>query len=105
MKPVYWEGEAEGYVSGIDALSIGKSSVELGAGRKSAHEPIDLEVGFEKLLKRGEKLSRGCVVGVVHARDPLSLEKAARSLSAAIACSPSPLTDQPRVVEIIRHED
>jgi len=58
-----------GFVSSIDTLAIGNALVELGGGRRLAHDAIDHAVGFECVAPLGAELKEGDPVGVLYCRN------------------------------------
>jgi pyrimidine-nucleoside phosphorylase len=69
-----------GTLTAFDAGIIGQAALELGAGRGKATDPIDPRVGFDMLAKVGQSLSKGDVIGRVHAADDAAALRAAQSL-------------------------
>lgn len=63
----------EGYVQEINAEEIGKLSCDLGAGRKTKKDKIDLQVGIVLNKKIGDFVSKGDKLATIYAND---LEKA-----------------------------
>lgn len=63
----------EGYVQEINAEEIGKLSCDLGAGRKTKNDKIDLQVGIVLNKKIGDFVSKGDKLATIYAND---LEKA-----------------------------
>lgn len=63
----------EGYVQEINAEEIGKLSCDLGAGRKTKNDKIDLQVGIVLNKKIGDFVSKGDTLATIYAND---LEKA-----------------------------
>lgn len=63
----------EGYVQEINAEEIGKLSCELGAGRKTKKDKIDLQVGIILNKKLGDFVNRGEKLATIYAND---IEKA-----------------------------
>ena len=55
-----------GYVSKVDAESIGQASLLLGAGRMKITDEIDPAVGFSDLKKIGERVEVGEALCIVH---------------------------------------
>lgn len=58
-----------GIIDKLDALTIGKLSVYLGAGRMKKEDDIQKEVGFVFNKKIGDKVQKGEILGFVHAND------------------------------------
>ena len=58
-----------GVVDKLDALTIGKLSVYLGAGRIKKEEDIEKEVGFVFNKKVGDKVEQGEILGYIHSND------------------------------------
>lgn len=61
---------AEGKLSKLDALEIGRICVELGAGRAKAGDAVDFAVGVECLKKLGDAAAAGEPVFRIHSRNP-----------------------------------
>ena len=61
--------EKTGTVSKLDALTIGKLSVYLGAGRMKKEDNIQKEVGFVLDKKVGDKVEKGEILGYIHSND------------------------------------
>jgi pyrimidine-nucleoside phosphorylase len=55
-----------GYVTAIEARSLGELAVALGAGRTRVDQPIDPRVGIELCVRRGDAVERGQPLGYVH---------------------------------------
>ena len=58
-----------GFVSSIDTLAIGNALVELGGGRRLAHDGIDHAIGFQCVAPLGSELKEGDPVGVLWCRE------------------------------------
>ena len=58
-----------GIIDKLDALTIGKLSVYLGAGRMKKEDDIQKEVGFVFNKKVGDKVEKGEILGYIHAND------------------------------------
>lgn len=59
----------EGYVQEINAEEIGKLSCDLGAGRKTKNDKIDLQVGIILNKKIGDFVSKGDKLATIYAND------------------------------------
>ena len=76
-----------GTISRIDAESIGRASVMLGAGRQKADDAVDFAVGFSELKKVGESVTEGEPLMLIHARTDASLASVLPLLQSGIAVS------------------
>ncbi len=74
-----------GVVVRMDAGTIGRASVRLGAGRRRAADAIDHAVGFSGIRKVGDRVAAGDPLAFIHARTEPDLEMARRALGDAIA--------------------
>ena len=66
--------EIDGTVKKIDALAVGKLSIELGAGRKTKEDKIDHTVGIklEKLV--GDEVKKGDVLATLYVNEKIDLD-------------------------------
>ena len=66
--------EIDGTVKRIDALAVGKLSIELGAGRKTKEDKIDHTVGIklEKLV--GDEVKKGDVLATLYVNERMDLD-------------------------------
>ena len=72
-----------GYVATCDAYALGMVGVALGAGRTRAEQAVDAHAGLELSVQRGERVTRGAPLAVIHARSrALAESQAARVLGA-----------------------
>jgi len=86
----------DGYITEINAQTVGETSVELGAGRVKKGDPIDPAVGIIIHHKVGDRIKKGDVLFTIHANDRDKLEDAKVRLLEAHkwsdkACEPLPL--------------
>ncbi|MEW9093763.1 MAG: pyrimidine-nucleoside phosphorylase [Clostridiaceae bacterium] len=70
------KADKDGFIRKIHAEKIGIIAAELGAGRATKEDVIDLSVGIVLAKKRGEKVNKGDVLAYVHANDKEKGEKA-----------------------------
>jgi len=56
-----------GYVTAIDAYTLGVLAIELGAGRTRADQKLDPAAGFELHAKLGASVERGAALLTIHA--------------------------------------
>jgi pyrimidine-nucleoside phosphorylase len=57
-----------GYLTECDAYALGMSGIALGAGRTRADQAVDPSAGIELCTQRGERITRGQPLAVIHAR-------------------------------------
>ena len=69
-----------GYISEIDARTVGEISVDLGAGRVRKEDSIDHAVGIIVERKIADKVERGEALAYIHANDEEKGKEAARKL-------------------------
>ena len=71
--------ENSGIVTKLDALTIGKLSVYLGAGRIKKEDNIQKEVGFVFNKKVGDNVEKGEVLGYIYSNDKDKTENVLKS--------------------------
>ena len=74
---------ADGWVTSLGAMRVGRAALALGAGRRAKDEPIDHAVGVVCLRKRGDRVAAGEPLAEVHARDAASADAAAVAVASA----------------------
>jgi thymidine phosphorylase len=80
----------DGYLAAVDAFSVGKAIIELGGGRKSRGEALDLSVGLSSVAPIGSQLGKERPLAVIHASSEASAESAAIMLRNACSVAGSP---------------
>ena len=60
------KSEKSGYVSDLDAFTLGNIASKLGAGRLSLDDNIDHSVGIELFKKRGDYVNKGEIIAKIH---------------------------------------
>ncbi len=91
--------DSDGYVRRLDALTIARASIVLGAGRERKGDPIDLSVGVHLEAKIGDRVSRGEPIAVLHANDESRLAEAERVLRGGVVLSTAPVSPPPVILE------
>ena len=76
--------------------------MKLGAGRATKDSEIDLSVGLVLTKKRGEKVSEGDVIAVIHANDEIKAKEAETELLQNIEIVDKYEENIPLIYEIIR---
>ncbi len=73
-----------GRITRLDAGSIGRASVLLGAGRAKASDSVDYAVGFSAIRKVGDTVAQGEPLMRIHARNESTLATALAQLEGAL---------------------
>ena len=81
VKPVL--AKSNGVVKTMDAQSIGRASVLLGAGRQKADDAVDFAVGISGIKKIGEKVTKGEPLMFIHARTERAVQQVGPMLQKA----------------------
>jgi pyrimidine-nucleoside phosphorylase len=58
-KTITLSARKEGFIQGINPMTLGLAAVELGAGRSKMDDAVDPRVGFELLVQTGDTVSKG----------------------------------------------
>ncbi len=87
-----------GYVQAVGAMEIALAALKLGAGRMKAEDTVDTTVGFNALVKIGERVPPGGVIAVVHASSDAALVAARESVVQAVRFCTEPVS-APRLVD------
>jgi pyrimidine-nucleoside phosphorylase len=90
-----------GHVRAIGAVDVGMAALRLGAGRRTKDDEIDHAVGVVCVKKRGDSVTSGEMIAVVHARDDASAARAADEVLAAYAFGEESPPERPIVLETI----
>ncbi len=89
-----------GFVTAIDAERLGYVVINLGGGRRQLGDKLDLSVGFEMLVRLGDKVDVGQPLARIFAQlDAVAHIK--RDLLAAITIGENPVDPPPLIVERI----
>lgn len=88
-----------GYLSQIQARTIGEAAVALGAGRARKSDPVDHAVGFVIHRKVGDHVEKGEPLFTIHANDREKLDEARQALLSAHAFSQDPVERLPLFYE------
>jgi pyrimidine-nucleoside phosphorylase len=81
------EAKAGGWISTIDAGKVGQIVLDLGGGRATKDDAIDLQVGLRIPKPIGAEVSQGEWIAEVHASSDRAASDALQSLQTAIAIS------------------
>ncbi len=97
IRPVH----ASGIVTAIDTRGIGNAIIELGGGRRSVGENLDLSVGFEHIAAIDTKVDEATPLAVIHAASEADAVVAERNLRAAVTLDDAMHAERPVVLEIL----
>ena len=64
----------DGVIKKIDALAVGKLSIELGAGRKTKEDKVDHTVGIKLNKLIGDKVKKGDILATLYVNDKIDLD-------------------------------
>lgn len=92
---------SSGYVSECDAYALGMSGIALGAGRTRADQAVDPSAGIELCVQRGERISRGQPLAIIHARTQQLARSEARGIERAFRIANSKPRPRPMLLERI----
>ncbi len=94
--------DKSGYVNKIHAEAVGLVSMQLGGGRITKEDSIDLSVGVILHKKVGDPISVGESIASIHAANEASAEAAAEKLTACYTITSDPPAVSPLIKRIIR---
>ncbi len=90
-----------GYISAIDAQSIGLAATMIGAGRDTKDDPVDPAVGVILEVKVGHKIDAGSVLCRIYYTKEDRLEEAADLVEDAFRISNSPPEERELILEVV----
>ena len=79
--------EADGYLSEMDALSVGVASWRLGAGRAVKDDPVQAGAGIEIHAKPGQRVRKGEALFTLHTDDEWRIPRALEALDGGVVIS------------------
>lgn len=84
-----------GYIQSVHALAIGRTAMELGAGRAVKEDAVNPAVGVVLHVQTGDLCLPGDTLATVHAASHGDAERAVAGLTASFAFSAQPVVLQP----------
>ncbi len=90
-----------GFIASCNTRAIGVAVLDLGGGRRKTDDRIDHRVGFDRLVPVGTKITRGDVIGRIHAATETSLKTASKALQTAYLITGTVPAERPTIVEKI----
>ena len=97
--PVY--SDEDGYISEINAESIGKLACYLGAGRMKKEDKIDYSVGIVLNKKVSEKIEKNDILGYIYANNKQKAENAIKEFKEIVKISKIKTKKIDTIIEII----
>ena len=99
-----FRAERSGYITHMDAETIGRAACMLGAGRETKESVIDHAAGIRILKKTGEAVEAGEAIAELHANAENLLAPAASRCLAAIEVGTAPPAKRPRIFARVTKE-
>ena len=90
--------ESGGYLTELDALSVGVSSWRLGAGRARKEDPVQATAGIELHAVKGEKVSKGQKLFTLHTETPERFERSLETLQQGFKITDAPLDKERQII-------
>lgn len=81
------KAEKDGYISHMNAETVGIASAKLGAGREKKGDSIDFTAGIKLLKKTGEKVASGETIAEMYTSDKAKFAEAERTFLSAVEYS------------------
>ncbi len=94
-----------GYLTACDTRAVGLAVIELGGGRRRVEDSVDPAVGVAGILPRGQAVSAGDPIAVVHAADAAGADTAVALLQKAFVIGQTEPAASPVVQRRITVED
>lgn len=90
-----------GFVTKLDARSIGESVMLLGAGRGKKDEPIDLSVGIVLRKKVGDKVKKNDILATIHYNDSDKYDLVKNKVQKAFLIDEKKPRKKPLIIKVI----
>lgn len=94
--------DKSGYVTDINALTLGKAAMTLGAGRKTKEEEIDPSAGIILNKKQGDQVTQGDVLAKLNTDKHDVIEQVTQQTITAFTIEPQPRDLETIVLDVIR---
>ncbi len=91
-----------GYISRLDARTVGLTAMDLGAGRKKKGEPVDHAVGVVLHKKIGDSVAQGEELCTIHAESEDAAQRAEARLLEAFDWQDHAVEPPPLVYQVVR---
>ncbi len=90
-----------GYISTVDALSVGVAAWRLGAGRARKEDPVSAGAGVEVLVRRGQAVEVGQPLFEVYADDAEHLALGVETLRHAVNLTDDVVVERPLILDVV----
>jgi len=90
---------ADGWVAAVDAEAIGRTVLQLGAGRRRSDDTIDPAAGVDRLVQCGDRIVRGAPLMRLHAATREQIDAVRDTALGAVTLSPTPVTRPPLILD------
>ncbi len=94
-----------GYLVKMDARTVGRASVVLGAGRARAEDAVDFGAGILLRRKVGDRLGAGEIIARLYASDSAKLREGKKMLESSLATGPRPPRKGKLIKEVIKQPE
>lgn len=91
----------DGYLAAMNAEAVGLAAMQLGAGRQTKDDSIDMTAGIRLCRKVGETVRRGEVVAVLYTSDEKKLPAAEERFLSALRYDTEPPSLPPHILSVI----
>ena len=95
----------DGYLAFADAEKIGLAAMQLGAGRQTKDDSIDMTAGIRMYRKVGERVCTGDTVAVLYTSDAVRLDDAEKRFVSAVRYADEKPQVRPHIIGVIRGDD
>jgi len=86
-----------GFVAAVDAFAVGNAIIELGGGRRTLGDELDLSVGLTDVARIGSTVDKESPLAVIHASGDDTAQVAAAMIRDAYEISDSPPAERPLI--------
>jgi pyrimidine-nucleoside phosphorylase len=95
--------DREGVLTAVKTEQVGVAGMMLGAGRRTAEDPIDHAVGITVNVRLGDRIHGGDPVALIHYNDEARAAACEETLKAAFVLGDEPMDEPPTLIhEVLR---
>ena len=87
----------DGHIAAVDAFAVGNAIIELGGGRRTREDELDLSVGLTNVAPIGSKVDQERPLAMIHASSEDTANVAAAMIREAYEISDSPPAERPLI--------